>query len=70
MRTQTGLIGKVLKTANMTDCNAAPTPASNVPLGLDSDGELFKESWNCATVMGMLMHLSSNAHPDIAYTVN
>ena len=68
--TQIGLINKVLETTNMTDCNLCPTPASVVPLRSDTTGEQFKESWNYATVIGMLMYLSGNSRPDIAFAVH
>ena len=68
--TQTGLIAKVLKESNMESSNEAKTPAAVLPLGLDEDGDIFKESWDYATVMGMLMYLATNSRPDIAYAVN
>ena len=68
--TQSGLIDKVLQTCNMDACNSAKTPSSTTPLGKDVDGEPFSEDWDYAAVIGMLMYLSTNSRPDIAYAVN
>ena len=68
--TQTGLIDKVLKEANMSGCNPAKTPCSTTPLGKDVDGDSFSEDWEYPVVVGMLMYLATNSRPDIAYAVN
>ena len=68
--TQTGLTNKVLKSANMEDCNPVPTPSSTVPLAIDADGEEFQEDWEYATIVGMLMYLAQNSRPDIVYAVH
>ncbi len=39
-------------------------------LGKDKDGKPFEESWNYASVVGMLLYLSGNSRPDIAFAVN
>jgi hypothetical protein len=38
---QTGLIDKILKHCNMTECNTKSTPANQTPLGTDADGPPF-----------------------------
>ena len=68
--TQTGLIDKVLKESHMEDANSCQTPASSTPLHLDQDGEAFNETWEYASIVGMLMYLASNSRPDIAYAVH
>ena len=68
--TQSGLTDKVLSVTGMTDCNGCDTPASLDPLHTDSDGSPFLEEWSYATVIGMLMYLSGNTRPDIAYAVH
>jgi hypothetical protein len=68
--TQTGLIFKVLETANMTDCNGVSTPTGSTPIGSDLDGFPFQESWKYRTVIGMLMFLSANTRPDISFAVH
>ena len=68
--TQTGLINKVLKEADMENCNTVNTPALTTPLGIDKLGEPFKEDWDYASIVGMLMYLANNSRPDIAYAVH
>jgi hypothetical protein len=68
--TQTGLIEKILEATGMTDCNKASVPADPKPLGKDVNGEPFKESWEYASVVGMLSHLSGNSRPDMTFAVN
>ena len=69
--TQTGLIKKVLSTAGMENSKATvKTPASTTPLGLDVDGEPFDEDWEYPVIIGMLLYLSQNSRPDIAYAVH
>jgi hypothetical protein len=68
--TQTGLIDKVLAATKMTDCNGCDTPSTIEPLHVDKDGEPFDEEWAYAAVIGMLMYLSGNTRPDIAYAVH
>ena len=68
--TQKGLIKKTLEAANMIDCNPNSTPASQVPLGADKDGAPMDEKWNYRGICGMLLHLSTNTRPDIAFAVS
>ena len=67
---QPGLINKVLTAAGMKDCNPNSTPSSLEPLGPDLDGLPFKESWEYASIIGMLMYLANNTRPDIAHAVH
>ena len=68
--TQHGLIDCVLKATGMQDSNPDQTPASTKPLGLDKNGAPFKEQWSYASVVGMLLYLGANSHPEIAYAVH
>ena len=71
--TQTGLIQKILKYTGLEDCNSDKTPANTTALGSDIDGELWvdsKENFEYASAVGMLMYLSNNTRPDIAFAVN
>jgi hypothetical protein len=68
--TQRGLIEKVLKAAEMSDCNPNSTPASTTPLSLDPDGAPFDETWKYSSIVGMLIYLSTNTRMDIAYAVS
>ena len=67
---QTGLIDKVLATTGMTDCNGVDTPSTTTHIGLDTHVDPFVESWQYNSVIGMLMYLSANTRPDIAYAVH
>ena len=68
--TQTGLIDKVLAITQMTDCNGCDTPSTIDPLHADVDGAVFDETWAYDVVIGMLMYISGNTRPDIAYAVH
>jgi len=68
--TQTGLIDKILTAAGMTDCNPNTLPTSSRPLGSDPEGEPMKEDWNYRGIVGMLLYLSTNTRPDIAFAVS
>jgi hypothetical protein len=46
------------------------TPTSGKPLEQDECGEECIEKWDYASVVGMLMYLSSNSRPDIAFAVH
>jgi hypothetical protein len=68
--TKTGLIDKVIKAGGMEDCNKVATPAEAAPVGADIDVLPFKETWEYASIIGMLMYLASNTRPDIDYAVH
>jgi hypothetical protein len=68
--TQKGLINKIIETAKMTDCNPNWTPASTTPLGIDHDGEPMDETWNYRSIIGMLLYLTTNTRPDLAFAVS
>jgi hypothetical protein len=68
--TQKGLINKIIETAGMTDCNPNWTPASTAPLGVDPHGEPVDEIWNYRSIMGMLLHLTTNTRPNLSFAVS
>ena len=68
--TQKGLISKILKTADMEDCNPNYVPAIQTPLGTDKDGPPMEEKWNYRAIVGMLLYLSGNTRPDITFAVS
>ena len=53
---KTEFINTILKVANMEDYNPFTTPSSTVPLATDADCDIFQESLEYATVVGMLMY--------------
>ena len=67
---QTGLINKVIEATGMQDANGKPTPAVEKTLGKDPEGKPFSEDWSYPSVVGMLLYLSGNSRPDIAFAVN
>ena len=51
----------------MSDCNTRGSPAIYSPLGTNTNGSHQKDIWNYASVIGMIMYLASNAHPEIKF---
>lgn len=54
----------------MNDCNPIATPTGKTAVGSDREGTLFNEKWKYSTVIGMLLYLSGNTRPDIAFAVH
>lgn len=54
--TQDGLIKKILEATGMSDCAPNRVPCRSDPLGIDTDGEPFSESWSYPSVAGMLLY--------------
>jgi len=67
---QTGLIDRILRVMGLEDSGTRPTPADIKPLGKDENGEPCSETWSYASVVGMMMYLSSNSRPEIAFAVH
>jgi hypothetical protein len=68
--TQTGLTEKILKTTGMEESSPKSTPSGTQPLGTDANGRPCECAWNYASVVGMLLYLSSNSRPDIQFAVH
>jgi hypothetical protein len=68
--TQPGLITDILAVTGLTTCHSDVTPASCTPLGSDSDGAPFSETWPYLSVVGKLLYLASNSRPDISFAVH
>ena len=68
--TQAGLIEKILDATGLKDCNPNRTPCTKEALGSNPDGDAMTDSWNYWSVVGMLLYLSTNTRPDIAYSVS
>ena len=59
-----------LAATGMSDCNGVDTPLTNTPSENDFDGDLFTETWQYNSIIGMLMYLTANTRPDIAYAIH
>jgi hypothetical protein len=68
--TQTGLINRIADATGMADCNPNWTPTTQEALGTDPEGENMKDSWNYRSIIGMMLYLSTNTRPDIAFAVS
>ena len=68
--TQKGLIQKIVEATGMSDSNYNWTPANQVALGIDPEGSPMQEAWSYRSIVGMLLYLSTNTRPDIAYAVS
>ena len=69
---QTGLIDRIIAGLNLDDpeTKVKSTPARVEPLLKDENGPPRKEHWNYASIIGMLLYLTSNSRPDLAFAVN
>jgi hypothetical protein len=68
--TQKGLISKIIKETGLQSCKPNFTPASQLSLGRDDDGELMSEPWSYRSIIGMLLYLCTNTRPDISFAVS
>ena len=68
--TQQGLIDKVVAATGLQNCNPNSLPAAQVALGSDPDGVSIQEKWSYSSIVGMLLYLSTNTRPDIAFAVS
>ena len=66
---QPQLIQKIIKATGMQHCNTNATPATEV-LGSAKHKDKHCEPWDYSSVVGMLMYLSTNSRPDIAFAVH
>ena len=70
---QTGLICKNLEAIGMEHCNRLPTPTKvEAPLGTGANCSESKRDWpnSYASVIGIILYLSSNTIPDIYFVVH
>ena len=68
--TQKGLIKKIVEATNMLKCSPNWLPASPTGLGSDPNGLPMRETWSYASMFGMLLYLTTNTCPDIAFAVS
>ncbi len=67
---QPSLIKKVINATGMNECNLTKTPAATSPVAADIHGDPFSETWEYASIIGMLMFIANNTRPDIAYATH
>ena len=67
---QPGLIDKIVAATGLVDSKPNAVPAALVALGSDPEGDVMRETWSYPSVVGMLLYLSTNTRPDIAYAVS
>ena len=68
--TQRGLIDKILAATGLVDANPNWLPTTQLALGTDPTGPPMNEKWQYSSVVGMLLYLSCNTRPDIAFAVS
>jgi Reverse transcriptase (RNA-dependent DNA polymerase) len=66
---QPTLIKKIVNLAGLQDCKPNKVPATKV-LGSLLEDPPHDEDWEYASMIGMLMYLSCNSRPDIAFAVH
>ena len=69
--TQKGLIDRILTVLNLVPgSHTQKTPAEYGARPSMENSDECAETWNYASVMGMLMYLSLNSCPDITFAIN
>ncbi len=69
---QTGLIDCVIETIGLDSCMSTPkwTPAEGTILVCDKEGVPPYGNFNYSSVVEILLYVSGNTWPDIAYALN
>jgi hypothetical protein len=70
--TQEGLIKRVIEALglDMDQTNAKGTPAERKPFVKDENGEPQQDTFNYASIVGMLLYLLGHTRPDLAFSVS
>jgi hypothetical protein len=58
---QKGLITKIINEMGLQSCKPNLTPASQLALGRDDDGDPMSETWSYRSIIGMLLYLCSQS---------
>jgi hypothetical protein len=68
--TQEGLIKRIIEALglDMDQTNAEGTPAEHKPLAKDENGKPQQDTFNYASVDGILLYMSGLTRPDLAYS--
>jgi hypothetical protein len=70
LMTQTGLINRIAAATGLTSSNPNHTPTQQEALGKDLEGLPMTDTWSYRSVVGMMLYLSTNTRPDIAFAVS
>jgi Reverse transcriptase (RNA-dependent DNA polymerase) len=68
--TQPGLTDRIITALGLDEANSTWTPTNQESVGSDPDGPTMVETWNYRSLVGMLLYLSNNSRPDIAFAVH
>ena len=69
--TQKGSIEKIIATPWMKECKPSKTPALTTAPGLDAESQPWDQNhWNHTSIVRMLLCMSNNRRPDIAFAVS
>jgi Reverse transcriptase (RNA-dependent DNA polymerase) len=68
--TQQGLADRIISALGLDDANPTWTPTNQDAVGSDVDGQPMNEQWNFRSIVGMLLYLSNNTRPDLAFSVH
>ena len=68
--TQVGLIERIITAMGLENAKKVRTPATDQRLPKDENGEPCNETFNYASVVGMLMYLAGSTRPDISFAVH
>jgi hypothetical protein len=70
--TQESLIKQIIEALglDMNQTNEKGTSAERKPLVKDENGKPQQDTFNYASVVGMLLYLSGHTRPDLAYSVS
>ena len=68
--TQIGLIDQIISALGLEQANSMSALVQRLPLGRDLLGAPFLNHYNYVSVVGMMMYLCTNSHPEISFAVH